>query len=133
MHLSSLISPLIFALAAILNAYMDRYMMKWDLLPYKDQIALNPSWFSFNPAAKWKDGKFNAIKADNLLLSKIGIHTKWLSTNCNDAWHFFKSSMVILITMSIIFYKEICPYGLDILLYGAIWNISFNITLNKNK
>lgn len=123
------VSVILFGLAAILNGFMDRFMMKWDLLTPIEQSKINLDWFSFSPASKWLDGKFNTIKANNVILAKLGIKTKWLSDNCNDGWHFFKSLMVILIVISIITYHQFFPYTIDIIIYGLIWNLLFNLTL----
>lgn len=43
----------------------------------------------------------------------------------SDAWHVAKSLMIILITLSIIFYKPFIPV-IDMIVLGVIWNVSFN-------
>lgn len=126
--------PLIlFGLVAILNGFMDRFMMNWDLLPPINQNKINPNWFSFNPAAKWKDGKFNTTKANNIILAKLGIKTKLFTDNCNDGWHFFKSIIIILLALAIDIKNPILPYYSDIIIYGIIWNLLFNLTLKYSK
>ena len=47
-----------------------------------------------------------------------------------DAWHIFKSSMIISLVLAIVLYSPIiCPI-VDFMIYGAIWNLSFNIFYN---
>jgi len=47
-----------------------------------------------------------------------------------DAWHICKSLMIIFMCLSIVFYTPLAGI-LDVLLYGALWNLTFNITYNK--
>ena len=103
-----LVSSILVALAAICNAYMDVWMIKYMILSDYLEEKLNPSWWSFNPKAKWLNGEYGGKKANNILLAKIGIKTTWLSTNCNDAWHFFKSLMIVLLCLAIILFSSYC-------------------------
>jgi len=79
------ISILCICIAALLNAYMDRWMMK-----YINEPQINFGWFSFDPLAKYIQRKWGNKRANNILLEKIGIKTKFLTDNCNDGWHFYK-------------------------------------------
>lgn len=47
-----------------------------------------------------------------------------------DAWHICKSLMIICFCLALVFYKPIFGY-IDILFYGALWNLTFNIFYNK--
>jgi len=132
-----IISSILVSLAAICNAYMDKLMIQYILLPPLEQDKLNHKWFSFNPRAKWKDGKYGTERATNIILAKIGIKTKWLADNCNDGWHTLKSAMIVLLcTATILFnsYNDILSIGklIELTILGSIWNISFNITFKKN-
>lgn len=47
-----------------------------------------------------------------------------------DAWHIFKSLMVINLCISVVFYSPM--FGIfDFILFGALWNLIFNIFYNK--
>lgn len=84
-------------------------------------------WFSFDPLAKWKFRKWGIEKDYNVLFSKIGIRTTFLTDNCNDAWHFFKSLMVIFLAIA-------CAKSwLDFIIFGIAWNLFFNIVYKTKK
>lgn len=47
-----------------------------------------------------------------------------------DAWHLFKSAMVVLLITAIVFYSPM--YGwIDFIIYGIAWNIVFNFFYNN--
>ena len=48
-----------------------------------------------------------------------------------DAWHLFKSMMIICVVLSAINYQGIISMWVDFVLYGIIWNVIFNIYFNK--
>lgn len=122
-------------IAAICNNYMDKLMIAYALLSDKDEEKLNPKWLSFNPMAKWKDGVYGVEKADNVLLLKIGVKTKWLADNCNDGWHALKSAMIVLIEASTILLAYSCAtllppmwaYVVAFPVLGLMWNGTFNL------
>lgn len=105
------------------------------LLNESQALEFNNKWWSFNPAAKWLNGGYGGIKANNVILAKIGIKTKWLSTNCNDAWHFLKSIMIVLLALAIIIpLKLILIYKIiGLIVLGLAWNVPFNLIFNNKK
>ena len=132
-----MISLLLFSLAAILNSFMDKWNQKYIQLPKLTQNIINPNWFSFNPLAKWMCGKRSYGRAYNILFLKLEIKTKWLTDNCNDGWHLFKSLKVILYALSAITFnsnilldKHWWNYFIVISLYGLAWNLPFNLFYN---
>lgn len=48
-----------------------------------------------------------------------------------DSWHVAKSAMVVLLALAIVLYKPLVNWWTDILIYGAAWNLVFNLFLNK--
>lgn len=47
-----------------------------------------------------------------------------------DAWHLFKSAMIVSLCLSIVFYIPI--FGIiDFVLFGALWNLTFNVFYNR--
>ncbi len=53
-----------------------------------------------------------------------------------DAWHVFKSSMIILLALAIVSYKPVSYWWVDFLAIGWVWNTYFNVFYNhllKNK
>lgn len=135
-----IISLISMYLAGVCNAFMDRLMIKFMLLPTdKQNNELNPKWFSFNPRVKWENGKYNTRKAYNYLFLKIGIKTRWLSDNCNDGWHFMKSLMVIFLCLSVVIFStnfilsNITSYIILFLVYGSCWILGFNLIYKNFK
>ncbi len=127
-------------IAAIIDKFMDKWMVEYQLLSEKDEYIVNPCWWSYNPLAKWKDGIWNSERAHNILLLKLGIKTTWLTDNCNDAWHFFKSILVGLIFVNVVSsviigaVMGIQPWWFYLVLFILLcvqWNIAFNKTEHK--
>ena len=48
-----------------------------------------------------------------------------------DAWHLAKSAMIICFVLAAVAYTPIVNEIVDVLIYGAIWNISFNIFYHR--
>lgn len=128
-----MVSLLLFALAGALFGFMDRWMEDFQNLTDKEKTIINPNWFSFNPLAKWDRGIWGKRKADNIFFLRLGIKTAWLTDNCNDGWHFFKSIAVISLAIACMLYKQILPYGLDIIFFGLAWNVPFDLTHHRKK
>lgn len=116
---------------------MDILMIRYILLSDSQKLEPNNKWWSFNPTAKWLNGEYGGTKANNILLAKIGIKTKWLSTNCNDAWHFLKSLMVVLLCTAIILFTSsnhtLVSKTIELILLGTTWNLSFSLVFNNKK
>ena len=129
------ITIILIAIAAVLNAYMDKYMIQYMLLNDIEKLKLNPNLWSFNPSAKWENGKYGTKRANNIILSKLGIKTRLLADNCNDAWHTFKSLMIVCLITAISIYISYNTTWLtkivEIFILGTVWNISFNITYKR--
>lgn len=48
-----------------------------------------------------------------------------------DAWHLAKSGMIICLIMAVVLYEPYWGELIDLLGYGLLWNLSFNIFYNK--
>lgn len=48
-----------------------------------------------------------------------------------DAWHLFKSLMVILMALAIVFYVQLISWWADVVIYGIVWNVSFVLFYHK--
>ena len=58
----------------------------------------------------------------------VSFHKKTILTYRVDAWHIFKSVMIILICFAIVFFKPMSDFKLlDISMFGVVWNITFEI------
>ena len=133
----SLISILLVSIAAVLNAFMDKWRQRFVNLPKSEQAKVNKNWYSFNPLAKWKDGKWGVERADNILIYKVfKIKTKWLTDNCNDGWHAFKSMMVVCMCTAIVLPisgATVIGKIVILIILGIAWNVPFNLVLNNKK
>ena len=99
-----------FALAAVCNAVMDRI---------ENSIQFNQSVFNrLNPEFWCKTISAHSVKFIPFTKYRL------------DAWHLFKSLMIIFIVLAIIFYNPFI-YVLDFVILGIIWNLVFNIFYNK--
>lgn len=146
---SILITSILVAIAARCNGYMDKYMIEhMNLSDHQKTLEyyrlFPPSWYSFDWRAKYENLQ-SGKRAYNKLLLKIGIKTRKLSDNCNDAWHTLKACMIVLLVLAIplqgIFVylyandislsKLILLKAFEFLFYGYIWNANFNNQLNQ--
>lgn len=130
-----MISLLLVALAAICNAVMDVISFH-----YKQSIftKFNPQWW--NPAISWKNkyvdyskfaeytGKVSKLEKRIFILNLFSIK---YPTFLTDAWHFFKSLMIVLLGFAIVLYNPIINIYVDIILVGIVWNLIFNVFYNK--
>jgi len=147
--LSILITSFLIAIAANLNAKMDRMMINYmDLSDNQKTLEyyklFPPGWYSFDWRAKYENLQ-SGKRAYNVLLLKIGIKTRRLSDNCNDAWHFYKSVMINLFVLCMFFQGFITFFyngtitqliilkSIEFCIFGSVWNVFFNNTLRKQK
>ena len=105
-----LTSIIFLALAAMFNALMDsvEYETAFEKsIFYK----LNPKWWC--KSISWEYVKFLPF-------------TKYRP----DAWHLAKSAMVVCIVLAIVFAAPVSHKLLLFVLFGILWNISFNLFYN---
>jgi hypothetical protein len=96
-------------LASVMNAIMDRV---------ENIVAFNRSIFSH------ADKRFWCKEISWQYATKI---FGWKA----DAWHIAKSSMIIFFGFAMLGFKSIGYWWMDILLFGAIWNFTFNLFYKK--
>ena len=123
-----MISLLLVALAAICNAVMDVISFH-----YKQSIftKYNPQWW--NPAISWKNKYIdwdNDVRMEKVIYIGNLFSIKY-PTFLTDAWHFFKSLMIVLLGFAIVFYNPVVNIYVDIILVGLAWNLIFNVFYNK--
>jgi hypothetical protein len=98
---------LFIAVAASLNAVMDTLTHHFGVSIFKKK---KPSFW--NPEVSWKEAK------------RIGGYKL-------DAWHMFKSGMIVLLCVCPLFYAPVIHPSLDWMLAGLVWNCVFNIFYNR--
>ena len=127
-------SILFWCLAAICNAIMDTITHHWDesiFAENKGIITRREQWW--NPDYSWKNKYVD--KDPRKPIRKI---FKSFDIPFTDAWHTFKSLMIIFLVVSLVFSWCSGPpllniwwvYLLDFILLGVIWNTIFNLFYN---
>jgi len=123
-----MISLILVGIAAICNAVMDVLQFH-----YKQSIfdKYNSKWW--NPAISWKN---KYVDWDNYLRNRKQLNIFNLfyidyPIFLTDAWHFFKSSMIVLLGLAIVFYNPVINIYVDIVLIGIVWNMVFKVFYSK--
>ncbi len=130
------ISSLIFwVLASICNSIMDKTNHHYSKSIF---VKLNPMWW--NGEISWKNkyidgdstlGLRKLFPKSNGLLGKINYPVQ-----LSDAWHFFKTLMIIFLVLSVITFDSssltsFTDYLIIFISYGVIWNIIFSLFYNN--
>lgn len=121
-----MISLIFFCLAAICSASIDTLEFHFDKSVF-NYCRWNLNWW--NPTYSW----YNKYKGRN---PQKGLRKwLWFDVPCVDAWHTFKSLMIVFVCLSIVFFKSTpgCNwlwYTLMFIIYGVVWNITFNLFYN---
>jgi hypothetical protein len=97
-----LITVVLVAGAAFCNAVMDTLQFHFSTSAFHNR---NPDFW--NPAISWN-------KAKKIFGWRL------------DAWHLFKSAMIILLCAAIVVHKPFIPFWIEIIIYGVVWNAIFN-------
>lgn len=117
------VSLLLLSLASACNAVMDICSHKFSISIFKN---LTPQWW--DAAISWKNKYINATP--DLGLRKLFWRINY-PVQLTDAWHLFKTIMIVLICLAIVFYKQMFNWWVDILILGTVWNCTFSLFYNK--
>ena len=112
-----MISLLFVFLAAVCNAVMDKTQFHYHKSIFK---FLNP--YFWNGEISWQNKYVNRDFLQGL---------KSIPVQFTDAFHLFKSLMIIFFAIAVIEYKQIIHPVIDLLMIGSVWNGTFNIFFNK--
>ena len=125
-----MISLLFWCLAAACCAVMDtlQYHFYSSKIYYTLRKPTQSYWW--NPEFSWKNKYIDRYPPNGL--------RKWLwfDVPCVDAWHTFKSLMIVFICLSIAFFRMPVPetwYNIMLIfvVFGVFWNLIFNLFYNK--
>jgi len=94
-------------LASICNATMDTLSHHFDTSVFKK---LNPKFWNPNVSSD---------KAFRIGTYKI------------DAWHLFKSTMIVLLSFAVVEYRPYNDWYVDVFLFGWFWNVTFSVFYDK--
>jgi hypothetical protein len=134
-----MLSILFFVLAAICNACMDTLVHHFEISVFCRPIMKQSLWNFFCPAVSWKNKYIDRDPKKGLIKWFWGLIDK--PVFLTDAWHLFKSLMIVFICLSIAapFFGEfhikwkfaMWTYPAAIFfLYGLVWNLVFNLFYN---
>lgn len=125
-----ILSIFFFQLAAICNAVMDTITHHWDESIFdkpKGEISKWDMWW--NPEYSWIN-KYTDRDSSKPIRKILGI----FDVPFTDAWHTFKSTMIILLTLSVLTFNysgNILGYSMLLIVYGFAWNLPFNLFYNR--
>lgn len=107
--------------AGIFNAYMDVSKERWDTSVFR--FIGNEKWM--NPAISWKNKWKNDGSGKYTKEKFFGSSTflVWLT----DFWHFSKTMMILSICISIICYKPIINWYVDIFIFYLCFTVTFEL------
>ena len=123
------LSLICWVLAALCNAVMDTLAHHY---PTSIFTKWNPQFW--NPKISWKN-KYKAGRKSNgpAFFLSTGILVAF-----TDAWHFFKSTMIVLLAIAVVMFPCTCLFNnivFNILTWmfilGVLWNIPFSYMYNK--
>lgn len=119
-----MISYVLVILAAFLNSVMDTLSHHHSTSVFKNNLT---GFWSDASTTSWKnkyiDG--NPLNGRRKLFWKINIPVQF-----TDAWHFFKSLMIILLVAAIVLYSPVFGVLIDFFALGLLWNLIFNFFYN---
>lgn len=122
-----LISIACWILAAMCNAVMDKLSHHYSTSIF---VKYDPQFW--NPKVSWKNKYKNGRKS----LGPAFFLSTGILVAFTDAWHLFKSSMIVLLAISVVTFPyayQICIFDNTILnalawivLFGVAWNVPFS-------
>jgi hypothetical protein len=113
-------------MAAVCNAVMDVISYHW----YGSSLVNKVSAAWWNPDFSWRN-KYSGRDPKN------GLRKWWIfDVPCTDAWHTFKSLMVVFVVLSVITFDlgVVDLWWVRVVafcVYGIVWNVVFNLFYNK--
>ena len=108
-------------LAAICNAVMDKISFHFE-----NSIFNGLNKYFWNPYWSWKNKYVN----QNPYYGRRKFLGIKLAPTFTDAWHLFKSIMIVFMILAVVFYNPIVCILVDVIIYGIVWNVVFNLCFN---
>lgn len=119
-----MISYLLVILAAFLNSVIDTLSHHHSTSVFKKYTT---GFWSDASTTSWKNKYIggNPLNGRRKLFWKINMPVQF-----TDAWHFFKSLMIILLIAAIVLYNPLFGIWIDFFALGFLWNMTFNFFYN---
>lgn len=119
-----MISIILLILASVCNSVMDTLGHHHSTSVFKKY---KTGFWADAYLVSWKNKYFNGDK----LQGRKRFLGFVIPVQFTDAWHFFKSMMIILLILSIVLYTPLVFYiWIDFIAYGIIWILFFNLFYN---
>lgn len=112
-----MVSLIFIFIAAVCNAVMDKTQFHYHKSIFK---TLNP--YFWNGEISWRNKYINRDPLQGL---------KSIPVQFTDAFHLFKSLMIIFFAVAVVTYNQMINSIIDLLIMGACWNGTFNCFFNK--
>lgn len=118
-----MLSILLISFAAVCNAVMDVCQFHYDrsIFTFYDHKFWNAEISWKNKYVDWDNGDRRRKK----WFWKINYPVQF-----TDAWHLFKSLMIIFFALAIILYRPVVNELIDFGIFGIVWNATFNVYYN---
>lgn len=130
-----MITLILITLAGICNSIMDVLFTRFDKSIFKN---LNPLYW--NPKYSWKYKWKIPLQPPTKKWYYFGIYPQYeerfpycstIFVFLTDAWHLFKSSMLLFIMLSIVSYQPIISLYIDWFIYYVSWTLTFTYLYRK--
>lgn len=126
-----MISLILIIIAAGFNACMDKLAHHWN-----KSIFSNSKGYFFSDATieSWKNKYVNRVPSNGFIYWRIGPIKMLKPVFLSDGWHLFKSLMIFSLILSVVTYQFIgltTFWYIDFVIFGTIWNLTFNLFYNK--
>lgn len=118
------LSFIFLALASICNAVIDTLAHHHSVSVFKKY---KTGFWADATLVSWKNKYINndTLQGRKKLFWKINLPVQF-----TDAWHLFKSLMIIFTVTSIIMYVPLINKIIDFCIIGIVWNLIFNLFYN---
>lgn len=120
-----MITLIFIAYAAVCNSVMDVISFYYDKSVF--DLLENPQYW--DARISWKNKYIDWDGGDKRRKKWFGIIN--IHPSFTDAWHLYKSMMVVYLILAIVFYKPIFGLFFDVFLFGITWNFIFTLFYNK--
>ena len=110
-----MISIILLILASISNAVMDVTQFHFYRSIFNNDL-FGAKWWNGN--VSWRNKCVNGDVKQGRTNTPV-----WFT----DAFHFFKSTTIVLLSLAIVLYEPIITWYIDLLILGLAWNTFFSL------
>lgn len=110
-----MISIILLILASISNAVMDVTQFHFYRSIFNNDL-FGAKWWNGN--VSWRNKYVNGDVKQGRTNTPV-----WFT----DAFHFFKSTTIVLLSLAIVLYEPIITWYIDLLILGLAWNTFFSL------